>query len=189
MSAQHTLHTADLNRDASLQVLSTPAWHCFTCELVHHRLRLDKRLRFLSRSDLSLTPVHCRAWREAVRVAYEHARDDLVDTIVAPAAAEAAASMLQDARDSCERLVKYSSRLTEVRRQKSAMAAAVEAAGEARVLGHHYEVVMCGMRLFFGTVRVERPSKHQGINQMSREAAIFVKHKFTVGVWLGTLCQ
>lgn len=71
-----------------------------------------------------------RAWREAVRVAYEHARDDLVDTIVAPAAAEAAAGMLQDARDSCERLVKYSSRLAEVRRQKSAMAAAVEAAGE-----------------------------------------------------------
>ena len=38
---------------------------------------------------------HGKEWREALRVAYSHGRPDLVDTLVAPQAAQAAAAALE----------------------------------------------------------------------------------------------
>ena len=50
-----------------------------------------------------------------------HGRDDLVDTVVAPASAEAAATAVADVRDVRERVGKYLARLKEVRHKRSAM--------------------------------------------------------------------
>lgn len=76
----------------------------------------------------------CREWREALHAAHAHSREDLVETIVAPAAAGAAAGLLNDARESQERVAKYWARLREVRDKRRNMEAAVAeaAAGEAK---------------------------------------------------------
>ncbi len=50
-----------------------------------------------------------------------HGRDDLVDTVIAPASAEAAASTVSDVREERERVSKYLTRLKEVRHKRSAM--------------------------------------------------------------------
>ncbi len=50
-----------------------------------------------------------------------HQRDDLADTIIAPAGAEAASAALSDLRDNAERLRKYLARLREVRSRRAAM--------------------------------------------------------------------
>ena len=50
-----------------------------------------------------------------------HGRDDLVDTVVAPASAEAAATAVADVREERERVSKYLARLKEVRYKRSAM--------------------------------------------------------------------
>ena len=50
-----------------------------------------------------------------------HGRDDLVDTVVAPASAEAAATAVADIREERERVSKYLTRLKEVRHKRSAM--------------------------------------------------------------------
>lgn len=50
-----------------------------------------------------------------------HGRDDLVDTVIAPASAEAAASAVSDVREERERVSKYLARLKEVRHNRSAM--------------------------------------------------------------------
>lgn len=71
-----------------------------------------------------------REWREAMRVAHAHGRADLVETVVAPAAAEGAAALLADARDSEERIRKYAQRLADVRARRLALTAAVTVAGE-----------------------------------------------------------
>ncbi|KXZ43844.1 hypothetical protein GPECTOR_79g123 [Gonium pectorale] len=75
---------------------------------------------------------YCTAheWREAVRVSHAQWRPDLVETVVAPAAAGAAAALLAEARESEERLRKYGARLADVRARRLAMAAAVVAADE-----------------------------------------------------------
>jgi hypothetical protein len=66
-------------------------------------------------------PAHTRAawkqgkvWREAVRAALCHGRSDLVDTLVAPLAAEAAASLLAEATAATGKVAKYLARLREV---------------------------------------------------------------------------
>lgn len=51
---------------------------------------------------------------QATCTAFQSGRDDLVDTVVAPAAAEAAASMLTTVREDCNRVRKYLARLKEV---------------------------------------------------------------------------
>ncbi|GFR43049.1 hypothetical protein Agub_g4055, partial [Astrephomene gubernaculifera] len=76
------------------------------------------------------TYTQAREWREAIRVAHAHFRGDLVDTVVAPAAAEGAEAMLTEARESTERIRKYGQRLVDVRARRLAMAAAVAAADE-----------------------------------------------------------
>ena len=50
-----------------------------------------------------------------------HQRDDLADTVIAPAGAEAASAALSDLRDNAERLRKYLARLREVRSRRAAM--------------------------------------------------------------------
>ena len=50
-----------------------------------------------------------------------HGRDDLVETVIAPASAEAAASTVSDVREERERVSKYLARLKEVRHKRSAM--------------------------------------------------------------------
>ena len=50
-----------------------------------------------------------------------HQRDDLADTVIAPAGAEAASAALSDLRDNAERLRKYLARLKEVRSRRAAM--------------------------------------------------------------------
>ncbi|GBF99867.1 hypothetical protein Rsub_12507 [Raphidocelis subcapitata] len=69
-----------------------------------------------------------REWREALRVCYAEGRADLVDTAVVPAAAEAAAGLLAEAREARDKVDRYSSRLKEVRARRLAMRAALDAA-------------------------------------------------------------
>ncbi|KAF6250794.1 IKI3 family-domain-containing protein [Scenedesmus sp. NREL 46B-D3] len=78
--------------------------------------------------------VAAKEWREALRVAYAAGRQDLVDTTVVPGAAQAAASLMEEATESTERITKYSARLKEVRGRRLAMEAAL-AAAEAEAAG------------------------------------------------------
>lgn len=48
-------------------------------------------------------------------------RDDLVDTVIAPAGADAAASLLAETRDNAERVSKYLLRYKEVQQRRSNM--------------------------------------------------------------------
>ena len=57
----------------------------------------------------------------SLKLVCRHGRDDLVDTVVAPASAEAAASAVSDIREERERVAKYLTRLKEVRHKRSAM--------------------------------------------------------------------
>eukprot|EP00227_Mantoniella_beaufortii_P019637 CAMPEP_0197589428 /NCGR_PEP_ID=MMETSP1326-20131121/10384_1 /TAXON_ID=1155430 /ORGANISM="Genus nov. species nov., Strain RCC2288" /LENGTH=413 /DNA_ID=CAMNT_0043154365 /DNA_START=83 /DNA_END=1322 /DNA_ORIENTATION=- len=70
----------------------------------------------------------CRAreWRECARVAYLHDRGDLVETTLAPAAAEAASGLLTEALEVPARVAKYIARLRDLKRHREAMAQAVE---------------------------------------------------------------
>lgn len=66
-----------------------------------------------------------------MRVAYAHARGDLIPTVLAPAAAEAAASALSDAREGAAQVAKYWGRLKDVRAKRQALDAALRAAAGA----------------------------------------------------------
>ena len=72
-----------------------------------------------------------REWREGSRVAYLHDRGDLVETTLAPAAAEAASEILAEAREAPGRAAKYLARLRDLKRHREALARAVEAGEEA----------------------------------------------------------
>jgi elongator complex protein 1 len=61
-------------------------------------------------------------------VSYQYARPDLVPTVVAPAAAASASTLLSEAQEACERISKYLGRLSEVRAKREAMDAALKAA-------------------------------------------------------------
>lgn len=81
-----------------------------------------------------------REWREALRIAYKHNREDLVSTVVAPASAEAAANAVSDVREERERVAKYLTRLKEVRHKRSAMEAALAAEDdEAQPSGRDFD--------------------------------------------------
>lgn len=73
---------------------------------------------------------HGKEWREALRVAYENSRSDLVDTVVAPQAAHAAAAALEDINENVERVAKYWARLRQLRQRRDAWQAALAAADE-----------------------------------------------------------
>ncbi|KAA6419594.1 MAG: elongator complex 1-like [Trebouxia sp. A1-2] len=88
---------------------------------VHYLADLDNGVTLLTQA---------REWREALRLAYKHGRDDLVDTVIAPASAEAVASTVSDVREERERVSKYLTRLKEVRHKRSAMQAALAADDE-----------------------------------------------------------
>eukprot|EP00775_Hariotina_reticulata_P003629 gene3629-3891_t len=62
--------------------------------------------------------VAAREWREALRVAYAAGRDDLADTVIIPTAAQSASSLLEEANESIDRLVKYTARLGEERKER-----------------------------------------------------------------------
>ncbi|KAK9785260.1 hypothetical protein WJX73_010410 [Symbiochloris irregularis] len=62
-----------------------------------------------------------RDWREAMRVAWQAGRGQLVGTLVAPAAAEAAEQSMRDATEDCQRVHKYIVRYREVQGKRLAM--------------------------------------------------------------------
>lgn len=80
-----------------------------------------------------------KQWREAMRVAHQHGRQDLVDTIVAPSGAAAAYSLVQEAQENQSRLEKYLQRWREVRRKRLAMSEMLAAAEEEQELGRPQE--------------------------------------------------
>ncbi|KAG2485392.1 hypothetical protein HYH03_015878 [Edaphochlamys debaryana] len=86
------------------------------------------------------TYTQAREWREATRVSHAQQRPDLVETVVAPAAAEAAAGLLDEAREAADKIRKYAQRLVDVRSRREAMAAALAAADdEAGGAGPDYD--------------------------------------------------
>ncbi|KAL6751050.1 hypothetical protein V8C86DRAFT_3142693 [Haematococcus lacustris] len=88
-------------------------------------------LQYLGQVDEAvLTLARAREWREALRVAALQGREDLVPTVVAPAGAEAASSLLAEAREAVAKVCKYQARLREVRGKREALDAALRAAGE-----------------------------------------------------------
>jgi len=64
-------------------------------------------------------------WRRALHVCHGRRRADLVETVVAPHAAAAAAALLEEARESEARVRKYAARLAEVRARREQMGAAL----------------------------------------------------------------
>ncbi|KAK9859824.1 hypothetical protein WJX84_001803 [Apatococcus fuscideae] len=72
-----------------------------------------------------------RHWRSALHVSYRHRRSDLLETVIGPAAAEAASTGLSDFRESLERVDKYLTRYKHVRQQHAALEAAMADVGEA----------------------------------------------------------
>lgn len=74
-------------------------------------------------------------------MAHAHSRHDLVETVVAPAAAESASSLLTEAGEAVEKIRKYGQRLADVRARRLAMAAALAAAGAGGRAGSGNEAV------------------------------------------------
>lgn len=70
-----------------------------------------------------------------MRIAYRHDREDLVETVVAPTAAECASTSLTTFKDDAERLDKYWNRLKEVRAKRHAMEAVIGDTGNTAVPG------------------------------------------------------
>jgi elongator complex protein 1 len=68
-----------------------------------------------------------KKWRETVSVAYAHGRGDLVETVVAPAAAEAASGVVSSAREAPARAEKYLERLRKLRERREALERALGA--------------------------------------------------------------
>ncbi|EIE25950.1 IKI3-domain-containing protein [Coccomyxa subellipsoidea C-169] len=66
-------------------------------------------------------------WRQASYTAYQEGREDLIETVIAPAAADAAATLLSRALDDRKRTCKYLGRLKELREKRAAMEAALAA--------------------------------------------------------------
>lgn len=70
------------------------------------------------------------AWREALSATYRCSRPDLVDTLLAPAAAAGVVRALDDFKEDNARLKKYIARLRTLRQRRAALAAAVGPAAE-----------------------------------------------------------
>ena len=62
-----------------------------------------------------------RQWREALRICHRSNKETLVESIVAPAAAIAAESYMEDLAKNAEDLQKYFDRLQEVRKKRQTM--------------------------------------------------------------------
>jgi elongator complex protein 1 len=62
-----------------------------------------------------------RKWRDVASVAYANKRGDLVETVVAPAAAEAASGVASAAREAPARAEKYLERLRKLRQRREAL--------------------------------------------------------------------
>ena len=79
---------------------------------------VERELRDVDRAVALL----CRArdWRESQAAAYANGRGDLVDTVVAPAAAEAATAALEHAREAPARADKYLERLAKLEARRLA---------------------------------------------------------------------
>ncbi|CAL5218701.1 g412 [Coccomyxa viridis] len=89
-------------------------------------------LQHLRNTDAAVQ-LFCSAheWRQAACTAMGSSNRALLDTSVAPAAADAAASMLENATDNRKRIQKYVARLKELRAKKEAMEAALAAREDA----------------------------------------------------------
>ncbi len=68
---------------------------------------------------------------------YRHRRSDLLETVIGPAAAEAASTGLSDFRESLERVQKYLTRYKHVREQRAAL-----------------EVCFCQLLCSFGLIEI-----------------------------------
>lgn len=76
-----------------------------------------------------------RRWRECVSTAYAHRRGDLVETVIAPAAAEAAQTARDDAAEVPARARKYLERLEKLKRHREVAAAATATGAGHRGFG------------------------------------------------------
>lgn len=74
------------------------------------------------------------AWREALCAIYRCSRPDLVDTLLAPAAAASLVRALDDFKEDDARLKKYTARLRTLRQRRAALAAAVGLTAEECVV-------------------------------------------------------
>ena len=70
-----------------------------------------------------------RKWRDALSVAYARGRGDLVETTVAPAAAEAASGIVASAREAPARAAKYLERVRALRQRREALEKALKPSG------------------------------------------------------------
>ncbi|KAG1673002.1 hypothetical protein FOA52_005932 [Chlamydomonas sp. UWO 241] len=86
-------------------------------------------------SAVALLAGPAREWRLAAHACAAARRPDLLDSVVAPGAAAAAAGLLSDCREAVERLGKYGARLAEVRGKRAAMEAVFAADAEEGVGG------------------------------------------------------
>ncbi|CAD7702171.1 unnamed protein product [Ostreobium quekettii] len=80
--------------------------------------------------DAVVLLAEARQWQEAVHIAYRQGRGDLVETTVAPAAAECATTLLSDFREAEQRVSRYFERLKDVRAKRIAMEAVVGETGD-----------------------------------------------------------
>ncbi|KAI8113033.1 hypothetical protein M9435_003039 [Picochlorum sp. BPE23] len=73
-------------------------------------------------------------WREALRVAVSLGSMEMVDSVLAPVAADVAGRLLEGFKEDCERVQKYWNRLQELRERRAAMDAMKAAADEEALL-------------------------------------------------------
>ena len=86
----------------------------YSCILNQQSLRLERRNHCLLPEKLQIPALEgCLCVSQAACLAYQEGRDDLVETVIAPAAAEAAASLLSRALEDRKRVSKYLDRLKE----------------------------------------------------------------------------
>ena len=87
----------------------------------------ERELQDIDRATSLLTVA--KKWRDCTSVAYAHGRGDLVDTVVAPAAAIEADATLQFALEAPDRAEKYLERLRKLREHREALAKALGMTG------------------------------------------------------------
>ena len=70
-----------------------------------------------------------RQWKEALRLSHRFGRDDLIDAIVAPAAAAATTAFIEEFVHKAESIQQYTTRLEEIRKKRQAMETTVGETG------------------------------------------------------------
>ena len=73
--------------------------------------------------------VFLRQWKEALRLSHRFDRDDLIDAIIAPAAATATTAFVEEFIHKTESIQQYTTRLQEIRKKRQAMETTVGETG------------------------------------------------------------